>query len=488
VLKSKRDIPKESYYLALSHCWGPQSHREYNTVANNIHQRYRYLSMLTLPQSFRDAIAITRKLGFKYLWIDSLCIIQNQREDREVEVALMGDIFANAFCTLAAASSPSSFDGCRIRSDSSKRTRFTDATFGDKRVRIFERCPEDWNCEYRTNPLQKRAWVLQERLLSRRTVIFSTNMLLWECATAKASEQLPWLQMRVEDPPKILLLNDDNEMDAGNETFAQRGAWFKTIESYTQMDIRKEQDRLPAIAGLVTKAKHHGICVAGMWAQDMPSALLWHTESPSQCDEPNAAGARRPTQKRAPSWSWAAVEGEISYASQGLDGSAEPQPSPTSDYHAASFTFHNICTVLPIIPPSASAQLGASILISGLIQTGIVEKLRPSDAFSPGHKLVTTNGLDIGIVLPDVTKELGYGTAVCCLPVRRDPYWSGAYIDTHELHGTSERNLREKLNLIMGLVLQRIEGEDSTFRRCGLLRVARKDRFEGCPKRRITII
>ncbi|KAK5100029.1 hypothetical protein LTR70_007991 [Exophiala xenobiotica] len=407
--------------------------------------------MLTLPQPFRDAIAITRKLGFKYLWIDSLCIIQNQREDWEVEVALMGDIFANAFCTVAAASSPSSFDGCRIRSDSTKRTRFIDATFGDKRVRIFERCPEDWNCEYVTNPLQKRAWVLQERLLSWRTVIFSTNMLLWECATAKASGQLPWLQMRVEDPPKILLLNDDNEMDAGNETFARREAWFKTIESYTQMDITKEQDRLPAIAGLVTKAKHHGICVAGMWAHDMPSALLWHTESPSQCDEPNAAGPRRPTQKRAPSWSWAAAEGEISYGSQ-------------------------------------VRRLGASILISGLIQTGIVEKLRPSDACSPGHKLVTTNGLDIGIVLPDVTKELGYGTAVCCLPVRRDPYWAGVYIDTHALYGTSERNLWEKLSLIMGLVLQRIEGEDGTFRRCGLLRVARKDRFEGCPKRKITII
>lgn len=178
MLKSRRDISKDSRYLALSHCWGPQSHRPYNTVANNIHERYRYLSMLTLPQSFGDAVAITRRLSFKYLWIDSLCIIQDQRGDWEVEVALMGDTFANAFCTLAAASSPSSFDGCRIRSDSTKRTRFTDATFGDKRVRIFERCPEDWNSEYMTTPLQKRAWVLQERLLSRRSVIFSTNMLL----------------------------------------------------------------------------------------------------------------------------------------------------------------------------------------------------------------------------------------------------------------------------------------------------------------------
>lgn len=246
--------------------------------------------------------------------------------------------------------------------------------------------------------------------------------------------------MRIEDPPKILLLNDDNEMDAGNETFAQREAWFKTIESYSRMDITQEHDRLPAIAGLITKAKHHGICVAGMWEQDMPSALLWHTEPPSQCEQPNAAGPRRPIHRRAPSWSWAAVEGEISYASQSLDGSAESQPSPINDYNAASFTFHSICTVRPIAPPSASAQLGASILISGLVQTGTVEKLRPSDARSPGHKLVTMNGLDIGTVVPDVTPELGYGTAVYCLPVRRDPYWAGAYIDTHALYGPRERN------------------------------------------------
>lgn len=278
--------------------------------------------MADLPKSFLDVIAITRKLGVKYLWIDSLCILQDHKDEWLREVASMGDIFADAFCTIAAASSSSSSKGCRVKTMGTKRTCFADIQLSNKRVRVFERCPEDWNKEYSTNPLQRRAWVLQEPLLSRRTVNFSQNMLLWESATAKASGQLPWFQMKIEEPPKSLLLNDDTESYADPGTFAQRQKWFETVEAYSRMKLFHESDRLPAIAGLVNKAHPRGNCVAGMREQDMPAALLWYTKAAS-CDEVGAMSPRRPMHERAPSWSWASVEGKVSYESQRFNGSAE---------------------------------------------------------------------------------------------------------------------------------------------------------------------
>ncbi|KAK5941658.1 hypothetical protein PMZ80_005607 [Knufia obscura] len=446
------------------------------------------MSMPDLPLSFVDAIEITRKLGFKYLWIDSLCIIQDNEVDWVSEVASMGAIFANAFCTIAAASSSSSSEGCRVQTRLAKRTHFADIQLFNQRVRVFEKYPEDWNVEYSINPLQRRAWVLQERLLSRRTVNFSQNMLLWECATAKASGELPWFKMRNEDPREGVLLNDVTESHADPGTFAQRQKWFETVEAYSHMCITHESDRLPAVAGLVSKAQPRGHCIAGMWTQDMPAAFLWYTKFPMLCKWRGTP--RRPIRERAPSWSWASVEGEISYASQRFNGSAEDQPAPAVDYMNASFVFQGVCAPCHTQPtsPSNSVQIGASVTATGSIQTGRLEVLRPLDIESPDYKLVTEDGLAVGILLPDVSNEVSYGISLQCLPVRSEADPRREYHDMYDLYGTDDVHELNELNLLMGLALQSVAGGEGTFRRVGLLRLARKSWFDGCPQRRISII
>lgn len=112
LVESKYITPER--YVALSHCWGIVSKR-FSTVEKNFSQLKKSIDVEALPQTFRDAITVTRGLQIKYIWIDSLCIIQDDEEDWYREAARMELVFSDAYCTIGASSSKSSIEGFLAR-------------------------------------------------------------------------------------------------------------------------------------------------------------------------------------------------------------------------------------------------------------------------------------------------------------------------------------------------------------------------------------
>jgi hypothetical protein len=96
--------------MTLSHCWGPA--QLITTTANTIEQRKAGIPLEDLPQTFKDAVSLTRNLGIRYLWIDSLCIKQLDEEDWEAEASKMGSVYSHSYLNIAATSSAEGRGGC----------------------------------------------------------------------------------------------------------------------------------------------------------------------------------------------------------------------------------------------------------------------------------------------------------------------------------------------------------------------------------------
>nr|ADT63870.1 HET domain protein pin-c2 [Neurospora tetrasperma]ADT63883.1 HET domain protein pin-c2 [Neurospora tetrasperma] len=226
VSKSADTIKSPQPYFTLSHCWGPPEKRPTTTTKANLSQRMERIPFLELPRTFQDAIEMTRKLGHRYLWIDSLCIIQDDEQDWAREASLMAKVYSHASCTLSALSSRDSSGGLHLEPLDEDRSYMdlsitpspaeqpstesgdteNNRAFTSPRFRLLYYSNEDWHTLYNgTNrtmhmggpsddisPLRSRAWTLQERELSRRIIHFARKQVLWECAELKATAQRPW--------------------------------------------------------------------------------------------------------------------------------------------------------------------------------------------------------------------------------------------------------------------------------------------------------
>jgi hypothetical protein len=107
------DHPPSTQYLALSYCWGTP--RIFSTTRENLEDHLRSISWSMLPKTFQHAIEITRAIGYEYIWIDSLCIIQQDAEDFTEQSGQMGDIYANASAVISADSALNVHEGIHQR-------------------------------------------------------------------------------------------------------------------------------------------------------------------------------------------------------------------------------------------------------------------------------------------------------------------------------------------------------------------------------------
>ncbi|EAA26535.1 hypothetical protein NCU03484 [Neurospora crassa OR74A] len=312
-------------YITLSHCWGPPEKRPITTTRANLSVRTERISFAELPETFQDAVVLTRKLGQRYLWIDSLCIIQDDENDWAQEASTMVDVYTQSYCTLAALSSGDSTAGL-CKKDQTNPDMLIDISVDDGHNEPFNgrlvSKPNVWDSEYDgwwisepigtecrpTNPLRYRAWALQEKELSTRVVHFGFRQLLWECCELKATAQLPWyhgVRNRTRRRPQgsILPLPLSVRMSA---------RWLKICEDYSSRSLTKETDKLIALSGIARSFQEHfpnDKYMAGMWSSHLPLALLW-----KQCD---LVRDRDTTEYIAPSWSWTYLATAISY--QGID-------------------------------------------------------------------------------------------------------------------------------------------------------------------------
>jgi hypothetical protein len=177
-------------YLVLSHCWGNPTEEEkkrFSTTRKNYASRLRGFSYDELPKTFQDAVQVTRALHKQYLWIDTLCIIQGSDGDWESEAKTMADIFAYAYCTIAASSARGWGEGFL-------RPQFDTLDIGVQCTLATPNCTCDFEGDVDEGPLMRRAWVLQERVLSRRIIHFTAAHTYYECGDGVRCEQLTKLE------------------------------------------------------------------------------------------------------------------------------------------------------------------------------------------------------------------------------------------------------------------------------------------------------
>ncbi|KAK3684335.1 heterokaryon incompatibility protein-domain-containing protein [Podospora appendiculata] len=309
-LKESAEIAVPGRYLCLSHCWGTKD--ALVTTTANIHKHYDQLSWSALPRTYQDTICMARMLAVPYIWIDSLCIVQDDENDWIRESKTMANVYENAFVTIAATSSRDSDGGLfseqRLRQELISGQRYgADGT--PYLIAAVEEVPHpkptDGMQELLKNwPLLTRGWVLQERLLSPRVIHFAYPEMLWECRELSSCEC-----GRFSGTLK-------SEYDASSQSESPqllRRQWWETVQAYSALALSYADDKLPALSGMATRmaSKRPGSTyLAGLWSDSLAMDLLWLN---ADAIGPNRTLTSRPDAWRAPTWSWASLDAPVEF-------------------------------------------------------------------------------------------------------------------------------------------------------------------------------
>lgn len=306
----QESLQKVGRYLALSHCWGKLHPPK--TTRSSLAQNQQKIDFVTLPRSFQDAIAVTRDLGIEYLWIDSLCIVQDDDSDWQSESSKMATYYSNAYLVIAATQASDPTQG------------FLDAVGGSPKFhqgpsieigqirnpnssisRIYKRRLDGFGCAERhhvplsKSPLNARAWALQENLLAKRIVHFTEGELLWECVEGLKCECMETenTTCSTSRPAGMTRKNQFLWLRYADGTISLHELWLGLLNRYSNLDLSYESDILPALSGLAKlwESRGAGKYLAGFWEENILESMMW---------EPRGARVlQRAMEYRAPSWS-----------------------------------------------------------------------------------------------------------------------------------------------------------------------------------------
>ena len=316
------DGREDREYAALSYCWGKSP--PFITLASSIKEYLEGIELSSMPKTFQDAVQVTRDLGIRFLWIDALCIVQDKNEDVINELSRMRTYYQNALVVIAASGARDVKEGfLKFRSSSGpscsalsmpdeQNALLTDAPFYDmegKQGRItLSLRPHSYVA--REEPLNQRAWTLQERLLCPRVLGFpSTGGFFLQCEREERHDDTIHYGHRAGSEriyPSNSWTSNKHDFDIDNP----HDAWFMHVRDYSSRHLSKSLDKYNAISG-IAEAYHQkfqtllGDYVAGHWRNHLTKSLHWYSFGlgPKPTPESN----------RPPSWSWLSVDGEVSF-------------------------------------------------------------------------------------------------------------------------------------------------------------------------------
>jgi hypothetical protein len=307
------------------------------TTMANLSTHGHEINFKGLSKTFQDAITVTKALEIPYLWIDALCIVQDDMEDWGLTIEQMTAVYGQATIMLSASVATSDDSGLfnerKEKISAHIPIKGTSTNKKESSVGIAIQSLSSFDQDVTHGTLSQRAWCTQERILPLRIVHFGRDQLHWECPSTCLSESssLPNVNSSAAyDLRKALAASNDewaavrneinqNEIPEGGlpkQVFGRGfyGSWYKMIQEYTKQDITKEMERMPAIAGLARAwAQRTGeIYASGLWNDDIAVGLLW---SGSSFYSPygSLSNLRRPVERKAPSWSWLSFDGPIEY-------------------------------------------------------------------------------------------------------------------------------------------------------------------------------
>ncbi|KAK3291387.1 HET domain protein [Chaetomium fimeti] len=449
-------------YIALSHCWGKSG--PLRTIKSNIEQHKQAIVFEALPLSYRDVVVKAWYLGFQYLWIDSLCIIQDDNDDWEAEAARMAAVYSNATLTFAATEAADPSEGCCPRYSRA----FPIPLEGDDKALV--RFQDNLNLNGGDAALNTRGWAFQEAALSRRMVCFDNDQLLWKCTSRHESED--GLRVVSEATPNT---GDWNvwaclaQLGSGKPSYV---FWYKMMEDYSGRKFTFEKDKLPALAGIVEVFEDHvdDAPLVGLWHGDILDGLLWRAHEP---------GERVSFSGVVPSWSWTSVSGRVSWGgslisilpegqlkviSVGVDWAGRPMTSPIS---------------------GAALEVHGRLKKAKVVRSANLVYLHEIDESSSESSELRTseNGQEETLSRPEI---LGYCHLDVVNPVGPHIWCLEVYQGLQRPGPECPRNLAHRV-----LLLEPVNEVKSEFSRVGddgVMGSAVKETFLGVPRRTVTIL
>jgi hypothetical protein len=353
------DIPDQVEYLTLSHRWGSASHIQLKK--DNLESFKTSIALDKVSRTFNDVCEIVRRLGHEYLWIDSLCIIQDNEQDWAFEAGRMASVYGNAWLSISAHVAAEDNNGLFSQERDSNawlpvwvRREWGGPFSGEYCVSEYQH----WWMHVTNSSLNKRSWVLQERILAPRVLHLGLEQVAMECCSTAVCERLPFGDptsaegFALMSPLKNFILglrnNDLNDNLTIEYVF---GNWNRILRAYAQGQLTMEADKLIALAGLVDvfgqvfaseepksdynseeankgkgaesdlaghdkeafdKSPTENTFIAGLWRPYAEMQLVWRATSRVQRYQLNgnapAAPGKRYDGYVAPSWSWCSLK------------------------------------------------------------------------------------------------------------------------------------------------------------------------------------
>ncbi|CAK7200914.1 hypothetical protein SEUCBS139899_003614 [Sporothrix eucalyptigena] len=359
------DASKSSPYVALSYCWGPDPSGTVTTVTSNVETHMdpqRGIELAALPQTIQDAVLVCRRLQVRYLWIDALCIIQDDDDDWRREAAQMCNVYQRSHITIAAhraSACQHGFLGTQEFGQNEYQTvLWTDdvrknqdgSRLDGQRKKMILRAQHKNIHSLPTAPLGMRAWTLQEVVLPRRILHFFEYEMAWECQTTHHCECGDTTGFEAPHLPMLGLAlraveNDDIKKDGMDHSRLAKLNWMSLVEQYSRRSLTRLSDKLIAMDGLArmveraTSSAGDGIpssrmakfsldntvirpaYVEGLFVADFAQQLMWGVSQNSLlASSPPSSSPPQPTARRlspllyAPSWSWASIDAPVGYS------------------------------------------------------------------------------------------------------------------------------------------------------------------------------
>jgi hypothetical protein len=329
-------------FAALSHCWGMGKHL--TTTKSSLVEHKKSIPMPSLPKTFRDAVAVCRFLRIDYLWIDSLCIIQDDARDWEEESQKMGSVYQYAHLVISADAAADSSVGCftrrdictSVQSDPDDGPNQAICLSARRAIQHAQYTDAFADHEYR-DPLSYRAWVLQEWLLGRRVLHFTGREIVWDCKVSFECECGGFERLAsTPDTERDCSANSMRGLRGEMARFLQRprcqntttlarvGLWLDVVEEFTMRQLTKPSDRMIAISGLASEIGSSdpslGGYFCGFFRYRLVEQLLWTRYAIDERPQ------RRFGPTIAPSWSWGSINQPVSWDKRSwLDDSASEE-------------------------------------------------------------------------------------------------------------------------------------------------------------------
>ena len=446
-------VPSSPEYAALSYMWGgPQ---RFLTTKDSLGAKMIKIEFEDLPGTLRDAVLVCRAIGIRWLWVDVLCIIQDDPQDKLEQVKTMGEVYRSAALTIIPAFSLGSDEG------------FLSETFDN--VTLPFQCFRDNTSSGRQGsvylikkqlnaprfPIETRGWTMQERLLSTRLLFFHPGRIYWVCreshlfAGSSCSYSVNMIDDSVTRGKRSFgKWNLNINIDDVNQQIQR---WYSLSQAFSERTLSDPLDRLPALAGVAKELRREfpgiGDYVAGLWTTNLAQQLLWKLSLYAQ-----------PKWKLnkfiGPSWSWVSIESSFmlpTFATEPADIRLE-----ILDYEIQ----HDISS------DRYESLLAASLEVRG--------RLKTAQWNISTQKIESSNGLLLAGNTKTVADSKDYASPgplvgnivdVYCLEVQDARYWA--------------RHIKTEWGPVFtGLLLFKSPGARSTYHRAGLFSLAKVDHDE----------